>query len=146
MIAVYSENKLQHYATAYRNHKNADEKLGLFRFYKFLCIFFSKYITDQFCTQVRISEGNHWPPPSFLGGPFGIFEGHELMEKNTTKMDLQLNSCFEYCKAHSFTLKIKTFSFCVKEQLKMSISLSDKTSSIVWEEIVSTYITKMFWK
>ena len=59
-------------------------------------------------------------------------------------MDLQLNSCFEHCKAHSFTLKIKTFSFCVKEQLKMSISLSDRTSSMVWEEIVSTGMNKMF--
>ena len=29
VIAVYSENKLQHYATAYRNHKSADEKLCL---------------------------------------------------------------------------------------------------------------------
>ena len=36
VIAVYSENKLQHYATAYRNHKSAGEKLGLFRFCKFL--------------------------------------------------------------------------------------------------------------
>ena len=44
MIAVYSKNKLQHYATAYRNHKSAGEKLDLSRF-KFLCIFFSKYIT-----------------------------------------------------------------------------------------------------
>ena len=41
-IAVYSENKLQHYATAYRNHKSADEKLGLFSFFTY---FFSKYIT-----------------------------------------------------------------------------------------------------
>ena len=39
VIAVCNENKLQHYATACRNHKSADEKLGLFRFYKFLCIF-----------------------------------------------------------------------------------------------------------
>ena len=29
VIAVYSENKLQHYATAYRNHKSAGEKLCL---------------------------------------------------------------------------------------------------------------------
>ena len=29
VIAVYSENKLQHYATAYRNHKSADKKLCL---------------------------------------------------------------------------------------------------------------------
>ena len=34
VIAVYSENKLQHYATAYRNHKSAGEKCGLFRFLK----------------------------------------------------------------------------------------------------------------
>ena len=43
MIAVYSENKLQHYATAYRNHKSAGEKLGLFRF----CIFFLMYFFQQ---------------------------------------------------------------------------------------------------
>ena len=29
VIAVYSENKLQHYATAYRNRKSAGEKLFL---------------------------------------------------------------------------------------------------------------------
>ena len=29
VIAVYSENKLQHNATAYRNHKSAGEKLCL---------------------------------------------------------------------------------------------------------------------
>ena len=29
VIAVYSENKLQHYATAYRNYKSAGEKLCL---------------------------------------------------------------------------------------------------------------------
>ena len=29
VIAVYSENKLQDYATAYRNHKSAGEKLCL---------------------------------------------------------------------------------------------------------------------
>ena len=29
VIDVYSENKLQHYATAYRNHKGAGEKLCL---------------------------------------------------------------------------------------------------------------------
>ena len=29
VIAVYSENKLQHYATAYRNHKSAGEMLCL---------------------------------------------------------------------------------------------------------------------
>ena len=45
VIAVYSENKLQHYATAYRNHKSVGEKLGLFRFCKFFTYFFSKYIT-----------------------------------------------------------------------------------------------------
>ena len=42
VIAVYSENKLQHYATAYRNHKNADEKLGLFRLCKFFYVFFQQ--------------------------------------------------------------------------------------------------------
>ena len=50
------------------------------------------------------------------------------MEKSTTKNGLTIKFCFEHGKAHSFTLKIKTFSFCVKEQ--MSISLSNKTSSI----------------
>ena len=92
---------------------------------------------------------NFWGPslaPSIIfRGPFGIFEGHELMEKDITKNGLTIKFCFEHCKAHSFTLKIKTFSFCVKEQLKMPISLSDR-SSIVWEEIVSTCMTKMFWK
>ena len=29
VIAVYSENKLQDYATAYRNHKSSSEMLGL---------------------------------------------------------------------------------------------------------------------
>ena len=29
VIAVYSENKLQHYATAFRNHKSAGEKFYL---------------------------------------------------------------------------------------------------------------------
>ena len=38
VIAVYSENKLQHYATAYRNHKSAGEKLGLFRFCNFFYV------------------------------------------------------------------------------------------------------------
>ena len=38
VIAVYSENKLQHYATVYRNHKSADEKLGLSDFVSFLRI------------------------------------------------------------------------------------------------------------
>ena len=42
MIAMY---KLQHYATAYRNHKSVGEKLGLFRFCKFFTYFFGKYIT-----------------------------------------------------------------------------------------------------
>ena len=77
-------------------------------------------------------------------GPFGIFEGHELMEENTTKNELTIKFCFEHCKAQSFTLKIKTFSFCVKEQLKMSIALFDRTSSIFREEIVSASMTKMF--
>ena len=40
VIAVYSENKLQHYATAYRNQKSVGEKLGLFRFCKFFMFFF----------------------------------------------------------------------------------------------------------
>ena len=44
VIAVYSENKLQHYATAYRNHKSAGEKLGLFRFCKFFMYFFFQQI------------------------------------------------------------------------------------------------------
>ena len=47
VIAVYSENKLQHYATVYRNHKNADEKLGLFRFCKFFMFFFFSANTLQ---------------------------------------------------------------------------------------------------
>ena len=47
VIAVYSENKLQHYATAYRNHKSAGEKLGLFRFCKFFIYFFSEYIMTR---------------------------------------------------------------------------------------------------
>ena len=42
VIAVYSENNLQHYATAYRNHKSAGEKLGIFRFCKFFLCIFSK--------------------------------------------------------------------------------------------------------
>ena len=52
LIAVYSENKLQHDATAYSNHKSIGEKLGLFRFCKvfffffFFAYFFSKYTTD----------------------------------------------------------------------------------------------------
>ena len=50
VIAVYSENKLQHYATAYRNHKSAGENLGLFRFCKFFMYFFSKYITA--CSEI----------------------------------------------------------------------------------------------
>ena len=39
VIAVYSEKKLQHYTTAYRNHRSAGEKLGLFRFFKFFMYF-----------------------------------------------------------------------------------------------------------
>ena len=50
VIAVYSENKLQHYATACRNHKGAGEKLGLFRFCQFLCIFICKYI--KACSEI----------------------------------------------------------------------------------------------
>ena len=54
VIAVYSENKLQHYATAYRNHKSAGEKLGLFRFCMFFFFFiyflFSKYTTA--CSEI----------------------------------------------------------------------------------------------
>ena len=42
VITVYSENKLQHYATAYRNHKSAGEKLGLFRFCKVFLVFFQQ--------------------------------------------------------------------------------------------------------
>ena len=93
---------------------------------------------------------NFWGPPltpsNIFRGPFWIFEGHELMEENTTKNELTTKFCFEHCKAQSFTLKIKTFSFCVKEQLKMSISLSNRTSSFFREEIVSTSMTQMFWK
>ena len=63
------------------------------------------------------------------------------MEENTTKNGLTIKFCFEHCKAQSFTLKIRTFSFCAKEQLKMS--LSDRMSSIVREEIVSTSLTKL---
>ena len=66
------------------------------------------------------------------------------MEENTTKNELTIKFCFEHCKAQSFTLKIKRFSFCVKEQLKMSISVSNRTSSFFQEEIVSTSMTKMF--
>ena len=66
------------------------------------------------------------------------------MEENTTKNELPVKFCFEHCKAQSFTLNIKRFSFCVKEQLKMSISLSNRTSSIFREELVSTSMTKMF--
>ena len=51
VIAVYSENKLQHYAAAYRNHKSTGEKLGLFRFCTFVYVFFfSKYITA--CSEI----------------------------------------------------------------------------------------------
>ena len=50
VIAVYSENKLQHYATAYKNHKSAGEKLSLFRFCNFLMYFFSKYVTA--CSEI----------------------------------------------------------------------------------------------
>ena len=44
VIAMYSENKLQHYATAYRNHKCAGEKLGLFRFCKSFFMYFFQQI------------------------------------------------------------------------------------------------------
>ena len=40
VIAVYSEKKLKHYATAYRNHKSAGEKLGSSDFVRLLRIFF----------------------------------------------------------------------------------------------------------
>ena len=51
MIAVYSENKLQHYATAYKNHKSAGEKLAVFRFFKlFTYFFFSKYV--KACSEI----------------------------------------------------------------------------------------------
>ena len=51
VITVYSENKLQHYATAYRYHKSAGEKLGLFRVCKFVMyFFFSKYVTA--CSEI----------------------------------------------------------------------------------------------
>ena len=45
-----ARNKLQHYATAYRNHKSAGEKLGFFRFCKFFTYLFSKYITA--CSEI----------------------------------------------------------------------------------------------
>ena len=35
VIAVYSENKLNDYTTAYRHQKRSGEKLGLFRFVSF---------------------------------------------------------------------------------------------------------------
>ena len=41
VITMNNENKLQHYATAYRNHKSAGEKLGLFRFCKCFYVFFT---------------------------------------------------------------------------------------------------------
>ena len=50
VIAVYSEYKLQHYATAYRNNKSASEKLGLFRFCKFFMYFFSEDIAA--CSEI----------------------------------------------------------------------------------------------
>ena len=49
VIAVYSGKKLQHYATAYRNHKSAGETLGLPDFVSFLRIF-SKYSTA--CSEI----------------------------------------------------------------------------------------------
>ena len=50
VIAVYSENKLKHYTTVYRNHKSAGEKLGLFIFCKFFMYFVSKYISA--CSEI----------------------------------------------------------------------------------------------
>ena len=68
------------------------------------------------------------------------------MEENTTKKELTIKFCFEHCKAQSFTLKIKTFSFCVKEQLKMSHLHVWQDKFHFREEIVSTSMTKIFWK
>ena len=67
-------------------------------------------------------------PSNIFRGPFWIFEGHELMEENITKNELTIKFCFEHGKAQSFPLKIKMFSFCVEEQLYMSISMFDRTS------------------
>ena len=39
LIAAYTGNKLQHYATAYKNHRSAGGKWGLFIFYKFFRTF-----------------------------------------------------------------------------------------------------------
>ena len=33
-------------------------------------------VKAQCCPQVSNFEGHVWPPSDFLGGPFGIFEGH----------------------------------------------------------------------
>ena len=55
VIAVYSENKLQHYATAYRNHKSAGEKLGLFRFCTFFTYFFQQIQATPAMSTSRIS-------------------------------------------------------------------------------------------
>ena len=68
------------------------------------------------------------------------------MDENTTKNGLAIKFCFEHCEAKKFTSKIKFFPFCVKEQVKMSNSLSDRMSSIVQEEVESTSMTKTFWK
>ena len=67
-MAVYSENKLQHYAVANRNHKSAGEQLGLFRFCKFFTYFFFQQIhyslfRNQFLTEQHndLSEaGKQW--------------------------------------------------------------------------------------
>ena len=42
VTAVYNENKLQHYATVYRNHTSAGEKLGLFRLCKLFYVCFQQ--------------------------------------------------------------------------------------------------------
>ena len=50
VIAVYRENKLRHYAIAYRSHKSAGEKLGVLKFCKFFMYFYSKYIAA--CSEI----------------------------------------------------------------------------------------------
>ena len=56
VIAVYSDNKHQYYATAYRNHKSACEKLGLFKFCKILRIFFQQIYYSLFRNHVLIEQ------------------------------------------------------------------------------------------
>ena len=83
-------------------------------------------------------------PSIIFRGPFGIFEGHELMEKNTTKNGLTIKLCFEHCKAHSFTLKVKNVFFLCERTVENVHLLVRQESSIVREEIVPASMTKMF--